>query len=341
MTREIDVQAIEPGQEVEIDLMRPEDAPGVAALFKAIYGEGYPVKTYYHPDQLMEANRTGHIISSVARTPKGDIVGHNALFHHVPHPKVYESGAGLVLPAYRRGDIFDRMVTHGVKEGAPIFGVEVIFGEPVCNHIFSQLLTNHQGWTTMALEVELMPAAAYDKEKSAQGRVSTILDFVTLVSRPHQVFLPPRYRRQLEFLYAALDDERELAQADQPLPNAPTRLNSEVFASAQVARMALHEAGEDLESVLESAEQEAAGQGVVVFQVWLPLEPWCGRAVELLRRRGYFLGGLLPRWFDHDGILMQKLAASPSWEKINLHFERAKEILALVRQDWESLPKGS
>ncbi len=340
MSQNPDPQAIEPGQEVTIDLMAPRDAPGVAALFKAVYGEGYPVDTYYHPDRLIEANRQGHIISSVARTEKGDIVGHNALFNAAPYPKVHESGAGLVLPAYRRGDIFDRMVRHGVEVGGPRFGVETVYGEPVCNHVFSQRLCHKQGWVTMALEVGLMPAEAYTKEKSAQGRVSTILDFVSLVSRPRQVFLPPRYREQLEFLYAGLDDERRRDQADQPLPAAPTRIEPRVFASAQVARLSVTQAGHDLEAVLGRVEQEAAEQGVVVFQVWLPLLPWCGQAVEVLRDRGYFLGGLLPRWFDRDGLLMQRLAVKPPWDDIQLQFDRAKQIMALVRDDWQSLQGG-
>jgi len=34
----------------------------------------------HRPEQLIEENAAGRTISSVARTSKGDIVGHNALF---------------------------------------------------------------------------------------------------------------------------------------------------------------------------------------------------------------------------------------------------------------------
>jgi hypothetical protein len=59
--------------------------------------------------------------------------------------------------------------------------------------------------------------------------------------------------------------------------------------------------------------------------------------VESLRERGYFLGGPLPRWFDDDGLLMQRLLQPPHWDTINLAFDDDRELVRLVREDWESL----
>ena len=79
----------------------------------------------------------------------------------------------------------------------------------------------------------------------------------------------------------------------------------------------------------------------IQFQVWLkPGFPRVGAAVNMLREQGYFLGGLLPRWFDHDGLLMQKLFCPPDWEGIRLHTDRAKTILELVREDRDRVTGG-
>jgi len=59
--------------------------------------------------------------------------------------------------------------------------------------------------------------------------------------------------------------------------------------------------------------------------------------VEVFRANGYFLGGLLPRWFDEDGLMMQKLFCPPEWEKIHLYTDRAKRISGIVRQDRNSV----
>jgi hypothetical protein len=328
---------IEPGQSYVFDLFRPEDAEGVVHLFRTVYGEGYPISTFIDPKRLIEENAAGRTVSSVARTPKGDIVGHNAIFCSAPYKKVYESGAGLVHPAYRGGaGIFTGMGVHGAKI-APQFGVEALFGEPVCNHVFAQRATAGIGWITQALEVDLMPAAAYDREKSASGRVSTLLDFKTLKPKPHEVFLPRAYEEPLHHLYGGLDDQRQIRiSTDAQLPEIPTGLDTQVFDFAQVARIAVNQAGPDFSALLVQEEKKLSARNVIVFQVWLNLSwPWIEAIVSRLQSLNYFLGGLLPRWFDTDGMLMQKIIGRPNWEGIQLYFDRAKKLLEWVRDDWE------
>ncbi len=330
---------IEPGQSYVFDFFRPEDAEGVVRLFKTVYGEGYPIRTFIDPELLIAENAAGRTISSVARTPKGDIVGHTAIFCSAPYKKVYESGAGLVHPDYRGGaGIFGGLGIHGEKTAAPQFGVETIFGEPVCNHVFSQKATASAGYVTQAVEVDLMPASAYDKEKSALGRVSTLLDFKTLQDKPHEVYLPRVYEEPFNYLYGGLDDKRQihLSAAEQP-PEIPTDLNVQVFDFAQVARVEVSQAGRDFAMVVGQEEKKLLSRNVIVIQVWLNLAwPWINTVVLDLQTRGYFLGGLLPRWFDTDGMLMQKIIGRPNWEGLQLYFDRAKKLLEWVRTDWES-----
>ncbi len=328
---------IEPGQSYVIDLFRPEDAEGVVHLFKTVYGEGYPIRTFIDPKVLTEENAAGRAISTVVRTPKGDIVGHVAMFQSAPYKKVYESGAGLVHPSYRGGaGIFTSMGVYGEKI-APRFGVEAVFGEPVCNHVFAQRAMASLDYVTQTLEVDLMPAAAYDQEKSASGRVSTLLDFKTLKPRPHEVFLPRAYEEPLHYLYRGLDDQRQIRiSADAQLPEIPTGLDTQVFDFAQVARITVNQAGPDFSALLVQEEKKLSARKVIVFQVWLNLSwPWIEAIVSKLQSLNYFLGGLLPRWFDTDGLLMQKIIGRPNWEGIELYFERAKKLLEWVRKDWE------
>jgi hypothetical protein len=328
---------VEPGQEVEIDLLRPDDAEGAAACFLAVYGEAYPVRTYIDPDQLVKANEEKRVISTVARTAGGQVVGHNAIFASAPCNKIRESGAGVVLPTYRAQGLFEKMAAHGVQVAAPKYNVELVFGEAVCNHPFSQKMCHSLGWVSMALEVDLMPAAAYSKEKSAPGRVATLLDFVPVTPRPHTVYLPQVYEEDLRFLYDGYDEDRNFElSGDAPPADSRSRVETEVFEFAQVARMTVHEAGEDLGEVVAKEEAAAASQGCGVFQAWLNLaSPHVGASVEILRQAGWFLGGVLPRWFDDDGLLMQKMHHKPSWEDIVIVFDRAKEIAKIVRKDWE------
>lgn len=332
---------VEPGQRFEVDLFRPEDAEGVSQLFRTVYGDGYPIQKFLKPELLIEENATGQTISSVARTPKGDIVAHNALFRSAPYERIYESGAGLVHPSYRGGKgIFTRLGVHGPEVGAEKFGIETIFGEPVCNHPFAQKATASVGWITQAIEVDLMPASAYVKEKSASGRVASLLDFKTLRPKPHAVYLPAVYEEGIRFLYSGLDDDRNFSLSQDELPSQiKTEIKTQVFDFAQVARLAVHEAGTDFKSAFDEQEKKICERGIIVNQVWLKLSwPWISRVVDSLRERGYFLGGILPRWFDVDGMLMQKIIGKPNWEEIQLYTDRAKKLLEIIKEDWE--PEG-
>ncbi|OGP92803.1 MAG: hypothetical protein A2Z19_01865 [Deltaproteobacteria bacterium RBG_16_54_18] len=342
MMQGTDAFGIEPGQSLEIDLFRPEDALGVTSLFKTVYGDGYPIQKFIQPELLIEENAAGRTISSVARTPKGDIVGHNAIFQSAPYDRIYESGAGLVHPAYRGGKgIFTSLVAHGIEVGRNEFGIEAVFGEAVCNHLFSQKVTINLDAITQAIEVDLMPASAYDKEKSATGRVASLLDFKTLKPKPHTVWLPAAYEENLRFIYSGLDDERRCAVADKdPPPDSVTSIKTQVFDFANVARFVVDEAGADFEESLDTHEKAVREKGIIVIQVWVKLScSWSGRIVDALNKKGYFLGGILPRWFDEDGMLLQKVIGEPNWDGIQLYSDRAKKILDMMKADWRRIDK--
>ena len=296
---------IEPGQAWVVDTLRPEDAVGVTRLFRSVYGEGYPIRTYVEPDLLIEENRAQRILSSVARTARGDIVGHNAIFHSAPSDLIFESGSGLVHRSYRGEGIFQPMILHGQKRAAGELRAAAIWGEPVLNHPFSQKTTRSVDWRTFAVEVDLMPAAAYTKEKSAPGRVSTLMDFHPLNPRPHAVFLPPVYEGALKELYEQWPTTRTLhLSRAEPEPAVSSRIETRVFAFAQVARVSIQGIGGDFEAGFAATEQDVLNQGCDVLQAWLPLsDPAVGWVADCLRGRGYFFGGLLPRWFDDDGTV--------------------------------------
>jgi len=335
---------IAPGQTWEIDQFRPGDAEGVAALFRLVYGDGYPIRIFVDPELLRRENAAHRTVSIVARTPKGDIVGHNAMFQSAPYAGLREVGSAVVHPAYRGGaGIGAQVARHGESFFDQQMQGQGICCEPVSNHVFGQRMCRKMNWLCLAVEVDLMPAAANVEEKSAPGRVTALLEFRALRPRPHRVFLPARYEKQLRTIYANLNDTREFvpAQTSPPPSDVSTKIVTQIFDFAQVARLAVHEMGPDFAQALNREADQAAAQGVEVFQVWLNAgRPWVGWAVEKLRERGYFLGGALPRWFDDDGLLMQHLLHRPHWEGINLAFDDDRELVRLVQEDWQNLAKG-
>ncbi len=327
---------IEPGQDVEIDLFRPQDAPGVAGCFRAVYGEGYPVKTYYHPEQLVAAVERGEVIPVVARTPRGEVVGVENMFNSAPWPGVYEVGAGLVIPAYRQRGLNNDMIKYLLETAIPLKKVPMGFGEAVLNHVYQQKTQHAMGYSATALGVDQMPAAAYSKEKSATGRVAVMMAFRSYEPHWRQVMLPPRYATALRQVYAGADLRRTFLEADPgAVLEGATELKVQVFDFAQTARVTVGEIGADLGQRLDHLLADLRDRGVVVTQLWLSLaSPLVAAAVEVLRARGFFLGGPLPRWFDQDGLLMQKVPPQPNWEEIKIFGPQNQRIMEMVHQDW-------
>lgn len=329
----------EPAREnFEVGSFRPEDAEGIVRLFRTVYGEHYPIKLFYDPQAIIAVNDAGKYYSIVVRTASGNIVGVSHLFRSAPYPSDYENGVGLVLKEYRNTGAFTRLNEYLFDKFVPQKdNIEETFGEAVCNHVFTQKSAVRFGHVFTAMEIALMPAAAYAKEKSATGRVAALNGFRCYKPKPHRIYIPVPYEPDLRWIYSRLDDSRDIVLSEGRAPAGQiSRIGLEIFDLAQVARFAVHEIGEDFSDAFSNIEMQAVAGKAVVFQAWLNLGvPWVGSAVHMLRERGYFFGGALPRWFDSDGFLMQKLLCPPDFDGIVLEAAASEQLLNIVQRDWE------
>jgi hypothetical protein len=326
-----------PKKGFEVGRFRPEDAEGIVRLFLAVYGKHYPIQLFYDPHAIIKVNEEGKYYSIVARTPAGEVIGVNHLFRSAPYPSLYEAGVGLVLSDYRNLRINVEMLGFLYEEFVPTMeNIEEVFGEAVCNHLFMQRAVERYKHVETGIEVALMPAAAYDKEKSAPGRVATLSVFRCYRPKPHRIFLPASYERELRTIYAQIDDRRDISVSDAGVPgDIRSCADLTVFDFAQVARISVPDIGADFVEYFSGVEKEAVSRKAVVLQAWLDLtKPWVGEAVEALRKMGYFFGGALPRWFDGDGILMQKLLCPPDFDSIQLLSEFSRQLLEVIEKDW-------
>ena len=324
----------------DVGYFRPEDAEGIVNLFNAVYGDGYPLRLFYDPAAIIAANESGEYYSIVARTSTGQIIGVIHLYRSAPFPNIYESGVGLVLKEYRNLGVNTRLMEYLYEELVPQKeNIEELFGEAVCNHVFIQKAAARFKHIETALEIALMPAAVYTQEKSAFGRVATLDYFRCYKPKPHLIYVPKPYEEELRWIYSRLDDTREINPADvkAKVPEGTTsRIEMKLFDFAQVARINVHEIGDDFTEAFRNMEAQAITSKAVVLQVCLNLTiPWLAATVDMLRDRGYFFGGALPRWFDGDGLLMQKVRCSPDFEDIVLESKDAEKLLEIIQEDWE------
>ncbi len=324
------------GLDIEAGYFKPADALGIARLFYAVYGDAYPIDTYYIPDRLIAENECGNIRSIVARTSSGDVVAHSALYRSSsPNPTLYEWGLSLSLPSYRTTRaFFDLIPLSNALVGHD--GIEGYFIEAVCNHLITQKLAWNQKARQTALEPALMPASTYEIEQSAEGRVGCISFFRIAQDCRRTLYIPFSYREELEYLLGDLNLDRELCEAELYPAMSGGKLDVNRFDFAGVARCTVISPGTGLEKELTELEQELHDKGYALIQIYVNLgQPWSGSVVEMLRNMGYYLGGLLPIWFGNDGLLMQKHFVDPDFDSLNIYSKRGKYIADMVRRDWE------
>jgi GNAT superfamily N-acetyltransferase len=328
---------IEPSQSYVIDRFRPEDAYGVARCFYAVYEDAYSLDTVYSPETLIQANADGRLYSIVARSSRGDVLGHCALYPAPQCACLYEEGMLVVVPEYRNEAIAKQLVRYGLEVLAPQVPAQEVFGKAVCNHTISQKIGADCGFLETALELDYIPEAAYKKEHSAIGPVSALWMFRCYHDRSHEVFFPETYEEILGFIYSGLFSRRSFTKTAvaASLPPA-SRVQLRFFGLQKVARFHVELIGSDFDITIERLEQTARGQGSAIMQVYLPMNcAPAAAAIESLRHRGYFLGGVLPRWFDGDGLMMQKLYSEPHFDTIRLYSQRAEKLLDFIRRDWK------
>lgn len=320
---------------IQIRMMREEDAPKVVDLYRTVYGDQYPVKSVYDADAIITAQAAGDFYRVLAVDGE-KVVGQTAVYRSAcPNPHLYEEGQGIVLPIYRNQGILEQTMQHAHEVIYPQNGLDQLWGEAVCNHVFMQKASAKLGYVLTGAEIDLMPAAAYDKERSSTGRVASLLAFKIANSGAQTIHLSAVYRQAITWLYDGLGLERRFSTDAAPLfHGGSTRVTKHVYADAGVARMTFLDLGRDFDACLLQTEQAVRSQGCTVLQAYTNLsDPDAGAAMDILRGHGYFLGGILPCWYGQDGILMQKILHEPNIAGIQLHGERARKIVAMVLED--------
>ncbi|MBV7272444.1 GNAT family N-acetyltransferase [Clostridiaceae bacterium UIB06] len=325
-----------------IDFFTSEDAQGVVDLYRAIYGDDYPRKEVYDTKELVRQSNAGETYRMVARTEDGEVVGQAALYQSSPpNKRLYEYGQLMVRHDYRKSWIAMKLIGESLKKIPQRYGLEQVWGEAVCNHLFTQQSAVRHGGYETGLEVDLIPAESYSQANSqaANGRVSTLVVFYNFKNKLQTIYLPKVYEEILKEIYEAADCGHCFVTSEGVLPGEISTVGElQIFNNAGVARITIDEIGSDFEVYLNNLEVKTKAAGIVVTQVFMRLtRPCTGAAVDILRKRGYFFGGALPRWFDDDGFFMQKIVGLPNFQGVKLYSKRSKKIMEFIKNDWQEV----
>ncbi len=326
-------------ESIRLVVVDAENAEQVGTIFRVLYGEDFPVRDVYQPEVLWREIEAGRLAAALAIDAAARPVGYISFFTPSPNPRLWEAGNLLVDPDYALTNVAGMLTgSYFNPQHSRLHNSDGIFCEAVCCHYYTQVSVNKVGMVDCALELDLLDGASFKdgkSNKSGMSRVSCVLGFMELSDPTTTQYFPARYAEKLRQIVAPLRPRKILpSQADLPLTGVTVHAEK-YFAMAKTCKVAVSSIGADWATVVAELLADAKRRGVVSLQLVLNTAcPAIGVATELLRQQGFFFGGLAPRWFDSDGLMMQQLFDSePDYEETKLYSPEAKALMAFIRAD--------
>ena len=278
-------------------------------VFRSTYGEDYPVKDVYRPDVLLKEIEAGRLACTLFLNEDDRPAGYASMFRTAPNPRIWEAGNMIVVPEYAGADITQRIVLHYANYIHDLLNrADGIYGEAVCSHYYTQVTMNKAGMVDCGIEMDQLDGTSFKDGKSnraGSARVSCVFNFMEKKGLPEPQYVPARYERIIGRIAAQLH-RRTLSLSREGLPaDGSTLFEGKYHESARTWKVAVYAIGTDWRETVGDILEKARQQGVISLQVTLNMAcPHIGAAVDFLRGKRFFFGGLAPRWFGTDGILM-------------------------------------
>jgi hypothetical protein len=310
----------------------PEDAVGVVDCVRQVYGDSYIIHTeLYHPEQIVELNKSGYLVSVVALDPTGRIVGHYALERPDPRASAAESGEAMVLPEHRHHHLLEDMRTLLEKE-AQRLGLRGIFGRTVTNHVYSQKVVERFGERPCGVSLGRTPRTFQNMREALPQRMSILFYFKHLgPMQARSLHLHPRHREICSRIYAQFGVPVEWRAGD--AADGPGEHVVDFRPELQRAIVQVRRMGHDTADAICRIRRELCRDGrVEVIYIELPLsQPGTSAVCEAAEDEGFFFSGVAPLYLTGgDAIRLQHLAIELDTSLLQIENPFARELLDYV-----------
>lgn len=303
-----------PPAKYQYRLMEAADAIQIAKCVYRTYGYTYPGEHVYYPERVVTMNQSGELVSALALTETGEVVGHCALSGQPGEP-VMEVGQAVVAPAHRRRGVMKELMVLLMKEAGQR-GLAGLFVVAVTVHPFSQRATLRYGFRESAVLLAYAPQNVHFKEIADPGlpqRETVVYGYQPLNEDPGgRVFPPPHHRSIIARIYDNLGLRRELASpevSDLSIEQGPSRselcpfaLSAKIKSAMRTALIQIADYGARIEQELQIYQEvknklrDLCYEGVAAVYLNLPLgHPNTALACQHFEELGFFFAGILPR----------------------------------------------
>lgn len=347
------VEPAPPGR-YEYRLMVPDEAVEVARCIYKAYGYTYPGEHVYFPERVAAMNQSGEMISAVATTETGEVIGHCALSGQAGD-RVMEIGQAVVAPAHRGRGIMKELMDLLMIE-ARQHGLMGLFANAVTIHPFSQRASLKYGFRESAVVLAFGPRHIQMKRFADQElpqRETLVHLYRPLMKVPRSlVFVPPHHRSMIGRIYGNLGLEREFAspedfrqevEASRPSSEVPHfALSTKAVSFLEIATIEIADYGPGVEQEVRNKLKDLCHEGIAVVYLHLPIgHPQTAMLCQPFEELGFFFSGIKPRPIEstkpagtgsRDLLCLQCLNGPRiDYDLLQIHSDFGKELVAYIR----------
>jgi GNAT superfamily N-acetyltransferase len=305
---------------IEIRMLGEDDVPALIALIRRCYGESYTEPEFYDASWLRIALASDRLVS-VGAVVGSRVVGHIGTRIPIPGDVIVDTVGGVVDPTYRGLGLTARM---GARMAADHRDRGIVAARHVATgaHDRTQRLIADSGGVATGVLLGHVPAGTdYRGIEHGFGdsRIGVVVYF-QMWGRLDQldVYLPERYADQVVDLYAQVGLERHVSrrQLTASSKGTPAVLGWAGSAShdAQhgIAWLRFGELADDTaRPAIELLEATRSRSQPVTYADVPIADPRSVELIELLNRRGFFFGALMPGTAGSEAIRLQRLDDVP------------------------------
>lgn len=327
--------------EYSIRLAKDEEAVEISRCAYFTYGHTYEEYIYY-PEQIVEMNKSKELISIVAVTKSGTIMGHIALKFDEQNKKQAEIGVLFVHPDYRKFGLGGKLFTVA-KEKARELGLESVFARTVTGHKGSQAAAKNTGFKTTALTLALFPRDVNLKKISGvlAAKMSGVIQYVVFNSHDTKNIYPPkRYEKIILKLYEGMNIpvkicNEELVKND----------GEDIFStySVPVFNVGILKIGnffsiEKTENWLTANSRRLCFEKLDVLYLYINIEqPGAAQLADFAAKLGYVFSGIAIGFFNNgDALVLQYLNITENpFEGMVAWTTNAKLLHKFIETEWK------
>ncbi|TNF34237.1 MAG: hypothetical protein EP312_06945 [Gammaproteobacteria bacterium] len=328
--------------------LMPDDAARLIALVRACYGDSYPMALFYDEAAIASKLRDGLLVSAVAETAGGDLIGHVGTMWEYAGAPTADAMTGMIRPEYqRRGVLAQLTATVGLFYPPVLTGLQLY---SVTTHTASQRNGLERGTVECGFLVPEFPSSmnAAGVINDPLGDRNPALAMYCPVQPPpaRVVYTPSVYRDKLASLYERLHYPREIRTQSVPVPasvDAHTQCTSLEDPRKGVNRLVIHAMGEDwaqaTQAFRQSVDASARTRG---WYIDIPLHhPAAIALIERLRQEGWYFGCVLFERQQGDCLRMQYSHARIQREALQIASDTGWQWVDFVLADREATLRAS